>query len=319
MDVDDFAKVARELFPTAQLTITREPVPDAAANAVGGAARRASATASLDLWTHRRPPGPHLELNMANCGNSQTETSVIVRPEKYRPMAPRKRARDSDRSARTKRTEMTDDDILRSGRRAVKRVRQSAKVMGADRILTLTSRKYLYSMELCWEAFGEFNRLMKREFRRWQYIAVPELHPKHSDHYHIHCAIHGRYPVNDVRRIWKAALRATIRDAVTDHSPGNIDIAYKRQNRWHPVNGIAKYIAKYIMKRGKEGFVHAKRYEKSRGLEPEKIQLFAPLGLTDLMIIRKVQELSAGTMSRPPRWDIYGGFDCMLIETEPPS
>lgn len=188
-------------------------------------------------------------------------------------------------------------------------------------MLTLTSRRYLYTLDRLWLAYDEFNRLMHRHFgKRWKYVAVPELHPTNNDHYHVHIAIRGHYPVDVIRYLWRKALRSTIENAASDHTPGGINIRYKKHIPAHRrVGALARYISKYLSKSiGENHVVNRKRYEKSRGLDPHVVKLFAPLTLmNDLDIIRKVQEISGGTLSRNPIWETYGGYDCLLIETEP--
>lgn len=310
----DALNAVRKYFPQAH-SADSAAAPPAHSDAPQARRRAGRSGSRLDLWTHNRPTGPHLELNLSDCGAGHTETSVLIRDAKFA-MKRRGKARKEEGEKRD-RSDMSADDLVRSTRRAVKMVRQSAKVLGADRILTLTSRRYLTTPELFWRSFAEFSRLMKKRCPFWAYVAVPELHPKHKDHYHAHLAIRGHYDVNMVRLLWRHALRSTVEAARFDHSPGNIDISHRKSKNWHQVNGIAKYISKYLTKQMDTGLVHAKRYEKSRGLQPKKMQLFAPLGLTDLDIIRTVQELSGGTLSRNPRWDFFGGFDCLMIETEP--
>lgn len=271
----------------------------------------------LDLWTHNAPESPHLQLVIQDCGKGNVEACCIVRT-----MRGKKGVGGKKRSSqvRTSREQMSPEHLERSTRRAVKQVRLSSKVLGADRILTLTSRKYLYNIPTFWLVFKEFNRLMRKKYgSRWGYVCVPELHPKHEDHYHAHLAIAGNYPVDTLRFLWRTSLRTTLKAARKDHTPGNIDIAYKKSTRYARVNGVARYISKYLVKQMQGGYMHEKRYEKSRGLTPVKTVLYADLGLTDLEIIRKVQELSQGVLSRNPRWDVYSGFDCLLMETEPPS
>lgn len=312
MHSDRFLATLHELFPNA--SGYDEP---AGRSSRGTREPGRPAATRLDLWTHTQPSEPHYELTLLDCGNGNTETAIVKRTDRYKGAGGNKRGR----GERTPRTEMRQTDLERSVRRSKRGVRISCKVLAADRILTLTSRRYLYTRPRLWAAFAEFRRLYQVRFKRpLRYVAVPELHPKHCDHYHIHCAIRGYHDANAVRGVWRQALRNTFADAARDHTPGNIDLAYKRSSNPDTVNRIARYISKYLMKQFTEGELHEKRYEKSRGLRAKKIKLYAPLGcLTDLDLIRKVQELSNGVLARNPRWEVYSGFDCLLIETEPPS
>lgn len=306
--MDDFVNDVQKYFPNATETdLLRPAQPETYV-------RRAAAGPRLDLWTHKRPSSPHVELTVLDCGNGNVEATATIRQVG---ITPGKKKTGKRKGVGKTRETMSEVALGRSAGRAQKKVRLSSKVMAADRLLTLTSRKYLYTRELAWRAFKEFNRLMTLRFRaRWKYVAVPELHPKNEDHYHIHCAISGHYNVNTVRLLWRQALRNSCQEAWNDHAPGNIDIEYK-SNKYDRVNGVAKYIAKYITKAPSLGNQYEKRYEKSRGLEPEKTMLFVELGATDLQIMRKVQDLSSGVFTRMPVWKCIRGYDVLLMETGP--
>lgn len=300
----------RQVFPNAHVAAGSQPDTQC-----GGAAR-ARARPRLDLWTHTVPDEPCLELTVRLCGKGNAESAAVILSKPRSPSRSGRRKDPEDCS----RENMDSTVQERSVRRAKKNIRLSAKVMGADRLLTLTSRKYLYTLDRFWEAFNEFNRLMRKRFgNRWQYVAVPELHPKAQDHYHGHLAIRGHYNVHSVRVIWRTALRNCFESAWSDHTPGNIDIDYKGHQAWR-VCAVAKYISKYLAKDlSGHGEKYRKRYERSRGLNPEVVRVYCPLGVTDLDIIRKVQEITGGVLARNPRWEVYGGHDCMLIETEAPG
>ena len=311
METTDRLQSVRTVFPNARVSESVRPEAETA----GSVARR-PAGLDLDVWTHNPPPNTdtYYELNVRLCGDTgDAETSVILR-DHPQPRPPRNRKPPETRT----RNELNPENLERSCRRAKRNVRLAAKTLGADRILTLTSRGYLTDLTLAWAVFDEFNRLMRKRFgNRWQYVIVPELH-KSGEHIHFHLAISGYLNASTVRFLWRLALKRRIVSAAHDHAPGNVDIKFK-PNYQDKTRRCARYISKYISKEMNWGKVNAKRYEKSRGLEPRLIKLYAPFPLTDLEIIRKVQQLTGGALSRNPRWELYGGWDCLLIETEPPS
>lgn len=278
------------------------------------AGARAGAAPSLDIWTHKRPTGPYTEVHVDQFADGYAEATAIKRPEGFRPVRKgRKR-----KGKKVRRTEMNPEDLIRCATRAKKMVRWSCKMMGADRILTLTSRRYMITVEDGWKALREFNRLMSAHFgERWSYVAVPELHPENKDHFHFHLAIFGRYPVDIVRDLWRRALWKAFPHAPIEESPGNIDINYRRRTN---INKLARYISKYLTKDTEAGFIHAKRYEKSRNIpKPVRTSLYFDAMASDYDIIRKVQEVSGGALTFNPDWVHRAGYEVLWIETEPPG
>lgn len=324
---DDTLSRIREIFPNAayhdpaspddRSRTTAQPSPTAPhAEQLSSSEMPASeARTSLDIWTHKRPhTGPYLELHVHEFQPGYAEATALMRPERYRPKSPGKKR--EKKNTQVSRSEMSDDDRARSARRARKMVRHRIKQLAGDRILTLTSRKYMYDQSRCFVALKEFNRLMTLRFPRWAYVAVPELHPKHADHWHMHLAINAYYQVDAVRLLWRQALRNCFKECKLDHTPGNIDIR-KREGSRHSLNALARYLSKYITKQTEDGWMHSRRYSFGGKMrEIRKTTLYCDY-VNDLTIIRKVQELTGATLARNPRWDIFGGFDCMMIETEP--
>lgn len=142
----------RQVFPNAHVAAGSQPDTQC-----GGAAR-ARARPRLDLWTHTVPDEPCLELTVRLCGKGNAESAAVILSKPRSPSRSGRRKDPEDCS----RENMDSTVQERSVRRAKKNIRLSAKVMGADRLLTLTSRKYLYTLDRFWEAFNEFNRLMRK-------------------------------------------------------------------------------------------------------------------------------------------------------------
>lgn len=286
-----------------------------------GAARTAGARAagsapSLDRWTHNRPYGTYTELHCYQFSDGMAEIYVTKRPPGYCPPRPGKKRK---AGRKVKRSEMTPDDVKRCAQRAKKQVRWRCKLIGSDRILTLTSRRYMITVDLCWLAFREFNRLMRAKFGEdWAYVCVPELHPMHRDHFHMHLAVTGYYDVRILRDLWHRALWKVFPHAPIEEHPGNVDMGSPKP--WYTVTKTARYISKYITKGAADGFMHAKRYESSRNIPtPKKTTVYMGTLATDYDIIRTALYLSGGRMTMNPRWITKAGFDCIWIETEPPD
>lgn len=281
---------------------------------VGCAASTAFArgAASLDIWTDRRPECAHTEVIIADCGGGFSEACVIKRDAHYRP---RKRGPQERKKSRE---EMSEEDLERSCRRARKTLRQAVKTLKPDRILTLTSREYLQDQDQLWRAWKEFSRLMKKRYGdRWVNVVVPELH-KNGKHWHMHVAVRGFMEVNGVRRLWRMALHRTVTRAAQDATPGNIDISWFDKKGSRAPVAIARYMTKYLSKQFHLGEMHRKRYEKTRGLQPVKVRIYGPWEIEDLWIMRKIEAMVAGRISRAPNWKAYGPQEVMLVETEPP-
>lgn len=272
---------------------------------------------SLDSWTLEPCTAGYIELTVTDFGGGYSEATAITRQPDYRPPRPGTKRHAHVRELRST---MSDENLKRSSQRAKKNVRHKIKAMAADRILTLTTRGYLKTEQLAWKALWEFSSLVKRELGRdnWRYVAVPELH-KSREHWHLHLAIHGHHSADQMRRLWKLALRRTFNEAVHDHSPGNVDIAYKRKTHAARLNAIARYMSKYITKAADEGFLHKRRYSSTLNIDKPLVhKWFLDLNAaSDLAIIRKIQECSNGALSRNPVWEVYAGFDCLVAETEP--
>lgn len=186
-------------------------------------------------------------------------------------------------------TDTDRQDILRrSTERAKRQVRLLALTMGADRLLTFTTRE-TYALETLQVIWDRFCRLARAFDPSFQYIAVPEPH-KDRDHWHIHAAYRGWININVCRRMWHAAI-ASVNGRSSDRaasyagkgSPGNVDVQYRGRKGVSDISKarrIAGYISKYITKELVERF-NKKRYWHTKGIKVEE---------------RKMQWLEAATL-----------------------
>lgn len=178
--------------------------------------------------------------------------------------------------------EERQESILSSKRRAKQMVRYKCKEMGANRLLTLTTRETL-TLDVLRLRFQKFLYLVERAIgEKLLYLAVHEQHPTNPDHLHLHVAINTFLNVNIIRRCWHAALVARLparedgqpdeQGSMTDfsgvNSPGNVDLQYikVRGGKCEQTVKVARYISKYITKGDFERF-NKKRYWSTKGVK----------------------------------------------------
>lgn len=191
------------------------------------------------------------------------ELGIVRKPRKERPPEEREEA------------------ILSSKRRAKQMVRYKCKEMGANRLLTLTTRETL-SPDALLVCFQKFLYLVERALgEKLLYIAVPEQHPTNPEHLHLHVAVNTWLNVNIIRKCWHAALvgngrplagirsdQCSLPDFNGSNSPGNVDIQYikTRGGKAGQTVKVARYISKYITKGDFERF-NKKRYWSTKGVK----------------------------------------------------
>ena len=177
--------------------------------------------------------------------------------------------------------EEREEAIISAKRRAKQMVRFKCKEMGANRLLTLTTRETL-TPDVLLVCFQKFLYLVERAIgEKLLYLAVPEQHPTNPDHLHLHVAINTFLNVNIIRRCWHAALTArdarqrgtggqggVLSDCTGKNSPGNVDLQYikVRGGKCEQTVKVARYISKYITKGDFERF-NKKRYWSTKGVK----------------------------------------------------
>lgn len=134
-------------------------------------------------------------------------------------------------------------NVLRARQRAKRRVRHVCKEMGADRLLTLTTRELRNSPEEMLAKWQRWLLLVERASggRRFHYVAVLEPHPSNPDHFHLHVAVAVFLSVDVLRRCWWQVCGG--------RGMGNVHIkrlgGAEMENR---VSRVASYISKYLTK-----------------------------------------------------------------------
>lgn len=170
------------------------------------------------------------------------------------------------------------ESIERSQRRAKTQVRVTCCELAPTALVTFTTRETISIDKLlgCWQYFS---RLMKLAGMDFEYVAVPERHPKNPEHFHIHVAYRGRTPFNLMRRLWHSALESMHGRRVSRvlrgvDSPGNIDVqTIKGRTDIKRCRKIAKYISKYITKDLIAEF-NRRRYWPSKGINVQDAKVY---------------------------------------------
>lgn len=146
----------------------------------------------------------------------------------------------------------TAEDLEKSRRRAKRTVRLKCKELGADHLVTLTTRETLTIAELT-AAFARFTDLLKYHLGvKLEYVCVPEQHPSNPTHYHLHLAIRGRIGARQMvifRRCWYIALGGKGNAKGAD-VPGGFNVQHirVRGGPMRRMDKIAGYLSKYITK-----------------------------------------------------------------------
>lgn len=177
--------------------------------------------------------------------------------------------------------EEREDAILSAKRRAKQMVRYKCKEMGANRLLTLTTRETL-PVHVLLSCFQKFLYLVERAIgEKLLYVAVPEQHPTNPAHLHLHVAVNTFLQVGIIRKCWHASLTArdarqrgtggqggVLSDCTGKNSPGNVDLQYikVRGGKAEQTVKVARYISKYITKGDFERF-NKKRYWSTKGVK----------------------------------------------------
>ena len=159
------------------------------------------------------------------------------------------------------------ESIEKSMRRSKRSVRLKCKEMGADHLVTFTTRDTTTRdiLKARWAKFTD--NVAYHLDRKFQYVCVCEPHPTNPDHLHLHVAIRGRLSAREMvifRRCWYVALGGTGKERGSA-APGGFNIRHIRVRGGvhRRADRIASYISKYITKDVSDEF-NKKRYWCSR-------------------------------------------------------
>ena len=146
-------------------------------------------------------------------------------------------------TSRVPRVRDKSEVALDKARRARRRVRWLVREIGADHLLTLTTREASNEPGLLLKRFERFVELYRKAIsgREFLYVAVPEPHPSNPAHWHVHVACRGRLQVNVARGIWWSLCGG--------RGSGNVDAKWiKCRNGADRSLRVARYLGKYISK-----------------------------------------------------------------------
>lgn len=186
---------------------------------------------------------------------------IMIRPVDLKALG---NVMDADRSGKREKPEVQDEaNVIKSKQRAKSKVRQLAKSMGIDRILTLTRKEVdpdAFRTVADWKTdWDRFCRAVKRLGVDFRYIAVLERHKKGN--LHLHAGFVGHVRVEYLRKIWYSIVGGRFN--------GEVDISYKpRLSASNRTSGAARYISKYITKGEPVTDFNQKRYWSTRHALP---------------------------------------------------
>jgi hypothetical protein len=144
---------------------------------------------------------------------------------------------------RVKHDNINLDDVISSMQRSKRKARLTIKNLGCDRLLTLTKRENnpddFCTPEQWKKDWAYFCKLVKKAGVELRYVSVLEPHKKGN--FHLHAAVVGHLPINQLRGIWWAVCGG--------RGLGNVDIKFKPHlSDAKRRAGVARYVSKYITK-----------------------------------------------------------------------
>jgi len=177
------------------------------------------------------------------------------------------------------------ENIERSARRAKQAVHYAVRSLGADHMLTLTTRENMTDRNEFFRVFQEFIRLVRtkdlvtiqgelhlktrKEKREYGYVACPELQERGA--YHMHVACVGKQDLELLRACWYVALGGNENDK-GEGTKGAINVRYHERRfsgktELHKTFSLVSYMTKYMVKSFEEvAEVGLKRYSSSRSI-----------------------------------------------------
>ncbi len=149
----------------------------------------------------------------------------------------------------------TELSIEASCRRAKRQVRYLVKNIGADHLMTLTTRQDENTVAQLAEWWSKFVDLFEYATGdKLAYVCTSEPHPTNPKHFHLHVAVRGRVKLNLARQCWW--------NCCGGRGMGNVDVKYIKvpfEKAGRRSGKIASYLSKYITKDLIERF-NKKRY-----------------------------------------------------------
>lgn len=228
------------------------------------------------LLENAEPSGTCYRIDIRDFGQQVIETTCI---RQHEPMK-RGKKKPREENERKKRSEMSEDDRKKSVFRSKKLMRHKILMLRPDRMLTLTYRENLTSLEIAWPHFKSFIRMVRKIMPDFQYVAVPEYQKRGAVHFHL--AIKGYRDVRILRHLWKKAIKGE----------GNIHITPPRKGKheWR-YTSLARYMSKYLSKQIDTENMFKRRYSSSQEIGmPKKTVFWCRPGDSIFHILSQVME-----------------------------
>jgi len=189
----------------------------------------------------------------------------------------------------TDKNDMSYNSLKKSQQRAKKEVRHKCLSINASTMITTTFKENITDFSDAWGVLKYFIKLVRKFYKDFQFVCVPELQKRGAVHFHIACS--GHFSYNFLRRLWRKAA---------GYRGGNIDVSHHKKNglKRSPI-AISKYISKYISKTDSVSF-NKKRYSSSRGIfKPEPMRGWLPMcgGAVVYFMTSLVEQMSHNPVS----------------------
>ena len=159
------------------------------------------------------------------------------------------------------------ENKLRAVRRARANVRRSCLDIEAAYILTLTYHENMQDREHAIVDRQEFDRLMRKQYNNWSYVAVAEQQKRGAWHWHIAT----RFQVDQ-----EVALKAW-RQVTGDQTITQVNNGFKPDGKGNAYGKCSGYISKYIGKGLEEGEHFKHSYHVCRGSAVEVQRFSIPM------------------------------------------
>jgi len=197
------------------------------------------------------------------------------------------------------RDEKRDPEKIRekNAMRAKRRVRWLCREIGADTLVTFTTREIENDRADLMRRFARFVRRYREALGgvTWLYVAVAEPHPSNPGHWHIHVATRGGVRITTARDIWW--------DLCGGRGMGNIHA--KRFNAPEGETGsvaLARYVSKYVTKGFEEDEDRPEKERRFRAAiiplaDRHKLVLEADAPELALKVLLRVLRLGRGDMA----------------------
>ena len=203
--------------------------------------------------------------------------------------------------------EKARQNVLRANRHAKEKIAYAIRQIGADHMLTLTTRENISDRDIFFKTFSRFIRLVREKDliqgqlvarkakRDYPYCSVPEFQERGAFHMHVACV--GKQDIPLLRACWYVALGGSINDS-KENALGQIDVQF-RQKRFgsdtdvYNAFKLVHYLTKYITKDFEsDETLGLHRYKVSRQIPPPIIHKqylmacfsFGEKGFTDAII-----------------------------------